>query len=197
LGAAPVSRRGFLRASAATCGALVAAGTAAGCLASDHYADLTGTETPETLTPKELAVLTAFAARVITPAESAPTATDARIARRVDRELVFSDGRLTGDVRAALALIEHGPVLDLRFRRFTRLPPEEQDAYLAACARSSWSLRRNAFAGLRFLCLFLYYSDDRTWRSIGYGGVMVDRKLPEASNAREALDTPVGAPRPA
>ncbi len=190
-----VSRRGFLKAGAATTGVLLAVSSLPACASKQQYADLCGGEQPETLTPKELAILTAFAERVIAPADGTPTAADARVARRIDRELVFSDGRLTGDVRAALSLIEYGPVLDLRFRRFTRLSPQDQDAYLAACARSSWTLRRNAFAGLRFLCLFLYYSDDRTWRSIGYGGVMVDRKLPEASNALQALDTPVGAAR--
>src|SRR3954469_7983926 len=163
--AGPLSRRGFLKAGATTTGALLALSAAPGCMSS-HYEHLVGDETPETLTPKELAVLTSFADRVLTPADGTPVARDARVARRIDRELVFSDGRLTGDVRAALALIEHGPILDLRFRRFTSLAPAEQDAYLDACARSSWSLRRNAFAGLRFLCLFLYYSDNRTWRSI-------------------------------
>jgi hypothetical protein len=98
-------------------------------------------------------------------------------------------------VRAALTMIEYGPFLDLHLRPFTRLAPDAQDSYLRACAESGWRLRRNAFAGLRFLCLFFYYSDDRTWRSIGYGGPMVDRKLPEAANAIEALDRPLPTAR--
>ena len=174
---------------------LVGAGTLTGCVSSRAYEDRLGAEKPEVLTAKELAVLLAFADRVIMPADGVPSAREARIARRIDRELVFSDGRLTSDVRAALALIEHAPILDLHLHRFTGLAPEDQDAYLDQCAKSSWTLRRNAFAGLRFLCLFLYYSDDRTWRSIGYGGVMVDRKLTEASNALAALDRPVPGPQ--
>ena len=184
-----------MKASAITTAALVSAGTVAGCLTSGRYEDQIGGETPEVLTAKELAILMAFADRVITPGDASPTPRDARVARRVDRELVFSDGRLASDVRAALALIEHAPILDFRLRRFTNLAPADQDAYLAQCAQSGWTLRRNAYSGLRFLCLFLYYTDDRTWRSIGYGGVMVDRKLPEASNALAALDRPVGGPR--
>ena len=163
-----------------------------GCVSSRHYEEQLAGERPEVLTAKELTVLAAFADRMITPVDGVPTAREARIARRIDRELVFSDGRLTDDVRAALALIEHAPILDLRLGRFTSLAASEQDSYLEQCAKSSWTLRRNAYSGLRFLCLFLYYTDDRTWQSIGYGGVMVDRKLPEASNALAALDRPVG-----
>lgn len=187
-----ITRRGFLRASAATTGSLIGAGALAGCVSRASYRALIGDERPEVLSARDLAVLMAFADRIVAPAEDAPTARETRTARRIDRELLFSDGLLTADVRAALSIIEYGPLIDLRWRRFTRLSPAEQDAYLRACATSSWSLRRNAYGGLRFLCVFFHYTDDRTWRSIGYGGPMVERKLPEAANAREALDRPVG-----
>jgi hypothetical protein len=189
----PISRRGFLRAGVATSLALAGAGAISGCLPGPDYGRAVGTEHPEVLSTKQLAILTAFAGRVITPADGGPTAIDARIARRIDRELAFSDGRLADDVGAALTLIEHGTLLDFRFRRFTSLAPDQQDAYLVACARSTWTTRRNAYAGLRFLCLFFYYTDDRTWQAIGYNGPTVDRKLPEAANAIESLDRPLGA----
>ena len=188
-----VSRRGFLKAGAASVAALVGAGSAAAWLARGDDAAVIGDERPEVLSRRELATLMALADRVVMPSAGGPSARDTRTARRIDRELAFSDGRLTADVRAALAVIEYGPVLDFRLRRFTRLGPEEQDAYLAACASSLWHLRRNAFNGLRFLTLFFYYTDDRTWRGVGYAGPMVDRKLPEAANAIEALARPVGA----
>ena len=182
-----LSRRGFLRGGLATSAALAFGGTLAGCLRSDA---IIGDEQPEILTRGELATLTAVADRVITAGAGTPTAREASTARRIDRELTFNEGTLVGDVRAALALVEYGTFLDLHPRPFTRLDAAAQDAYLRACAESSWALRRNAFGGLRFLCLFFYYTDDRTWHSIGYGGTMVDRKLPEAANAREALDQP-------
>jgi hypothetical protein len=191
--AAPlVSRRGFLKAGAASVAALVGAGAAAGWFTRGDDGAVIGDERPEVLSRRELATLMALADRVVAPGDG-PSARATRTARRIDRELAFSDGRLTADVRAALAVIEYGPALDFRLRRFTRLGPAEQDAYLAACASSVWHLRRNAFNGLRFLTLFFYYTDDRTWRGIGYGGPMVDRKLPEAANAIEALARPVGA----
>ena len=182
---AGLSRRGFLRAGVLTTGALAFGGTIASCLRDTHGIE---GEEPEVLSRGELATLAAVADRVIVARDGTPTAREARTARRIDRELTFNEGQLVGDVRAALAMIEYGPYLDLHLRPFTRLDPAAQDAYLQACADSSWTLRRNAFSGLRFLCLFFYYTDDRTWRSIGYGGTMVDRKLPEAANAREVLD---------
>lgn len=187
-----LSRRGFLRAGAITSAALASATMLAGCLRDERSAL---DEEPEILTRGELATLTALADRVIAAADGAPTAREARTARRIDRELTFNEGTLVGDVRAALGLIEYGTVLDLHLKPFTRLDAAAQDAYLRNCAESSWTLRRNAFGGLRFLCLFFYYTDDRTWRSIGYAGPMVERKLPEAANAREVLDRPDGSMR--
>ncbi|MBI3769573.1 MAG: gluconate 2-dehydrogenase subunit 3 family protein [Deltaproteobacteria bacterium] len=190
-----LSRRGFLQAGLLTSGALLGAAVLAGCVRSIPDTEPPGDAYPDVLSRRELAILAALADRVITPAAGTPTARDARVARRIDRELAFNDGSLAGDVRAALTLIEYGPFLDFHLRPFTRLSPAEQDTFLHTCAESGWTLRRNAFGGLRFLCLFFYYTDDRTWRSIGYGGTMVDRKLPEAANAREVLDQPLGSAR--
>jgi len=193
LAASPLSRRGFLRIGAAASAAIVGAGALAGCTHLTH--DDGPDEQPDVLTRRELATLAAIADRVIVPGADGPTARDARTARRIDRELAFNEGTLVDDVRAALALMEYGPFLDLRWRPFTRLAADEQDAYLRASAESRWTLRRNALNGLRFLCLFFYYTDDRTWPAIGYGGPMVERKLPEAANAREVLDRPPGSAR--
>lgn len=183
----PLSRRGFLRAGAVTAAVLAGAGaTTAWWAARDEPAGASD-ERPEVLTPSQLAVLTAFADRVIAAPPDGPSARDARIARRVDRELALTDGRLADDVRGALLLLEYGPLLDGLGGRFTRLAPAQQDAALDAAARSRWAVRRNAFSGLRTVCLFLYYADDRTWPAIGYAGPMVPRKLPEASSALASL----------
>jgi len=113
------------------------------------------------------------------------------VPREGDAELL--DGLRQGEAGAFVALMRQNNQRLYRVARGILKDESEaeeavQDAYLQACAESSWTLRRNAFSGLRFLCLFFYYTDDRTWRSIGYGGTMVDRKLPEAANAREVLD---------
>ncbi len=179
---------------AASSAALAANGAMIGCLGPGLPIDpRQAAERPEVLSHAELQVLSAVAERVIAPAPAGPTALDTRVARRIDRELAIVGGRLAEDVPAALTLIEYGPWLDLRFGRFTTLDAKAQDDSLRTCEHSRFLLRRQAYAGLRLLCLFMHYSDDRTWPSIGYAGPMVPRKLPEAANAIEALDRSLGA----
>ena len=189
----PISRRGFLRIGAVTSAALTGSGAAIGCLGSPPSVDpRLAAERPEVLSHVELVVLAALAERVIAPAPGGPTPLEARVARRIDRELAIVGGRLASDVSAALTLIEYGPWLDLQPRRFTALGTEAQDDFLRSCEGSRWLLRRQAYAGLRLLCLFFYYSDDRSWPGVGYAGPTVVRKLPEAANAIEVLDRPLG-----
>lgn len=188
-----LTRRGFLHASAATTGALIGWGAAGSRAEAKDYAPLVGDERPEVLSTKEFGILTTVAGRMIVPASAGPSVREARTARRIDRELLYSDGRLTRDIRASLVLMEHGPLLDFTIGRFTQLSSAKQDAFLDACARSRWTLRRNAYSGLRVLCMFFYYTDERTWEAIGYDGPGVPRKLAEAGNAIEQLDVPPGA----
>ncbi|MCP3985715.1 MAG: gluconate 2-dehydrogenase subunit 3 family protein [bacterium] len=192
----PVSRRGFLQIGGAASAVIAGGGAGLGCFGSPPPVDPSlAAERPEILSRDELVVLAALAERVIAPAPGGPTPLEARVARRIDRELAIVGGRLASDVPAALTLIEFGPWLDLRPSRFTSLEVEAQDDFLRSCERSGWLVRRQAYAGLRLLCLFFYYSDDRSWPSIGYAGPMVARKLPEAANAIEALDHPLGGAR--
>ncbi|MFQ5417411.1 MAG: hypothetical protein ACE5FL_10240 [Myxococcota bacterium] len=193
----PLSRRGFLRIGAAASASLAGGGAMIGCHGAESPLDpRLAAEQPEFLSRDELVVLATVAERVVASAPSVPTSLETRIARRIDRELAIVGGRLASDVRAALILIEYGPWLDSRFRRFTALSPDAQDDFLRACEHSRWLLRRRAYAGLRLLCLFFHYSDDRTWPSIGYAGPTVPRKLPEAANAISALGRPLWAGKP-
>jgi hypothetical protein len=81
------------------------------------------------------------------------------------------------ELRALLQLVEHGATV---FRgaatRFTRMSPAEQDATLRDWERSSLTLRRRGFQGLRTLCFLGYWRDDRTWPLIGYTGPMLPKR---------------------
>lgn len=195
-----LSRRGFLGAGSAGLGLLGAGGAWALLGANDAtYRDLANGATPTVLTLKEFAVLDALASAIITPAKGTPSARDAQTARRIDRELAFHlDGRLVPDLKASLAFLEHLPAVDLRGTRFTALSPDGRAGFLEASARSPWQLRRLAYSGVRFLVLFFYYTDDRTWDSIGYAGPTVAAKQFEGGNRIENLPATVrGAPRKA
>ena len=177
----PLTRRQMLKLTGFGAGAL---GLSAALLmrggGSAHYRSLLpGGLVPRTLGEKELAVLHAFCDRIITA--DRPTAREARVAERIDRELAFHAPRLRRDLGAALLLVEHGGPLHLQATRFTRLRPDAQDARLTAMS-VGLDLEQQAFFGLRLVCTFFYYCDERTWPGIHYGGPMTARKPPPADS---------------
>jgi hypothetical protein len=179
-------RRGFLKLSTTAALAISAASTLtmSGCSSADDA--LIGTYQPLALTPKEFAILSAYCACMVPAKSGTPTPAEAAIAKRIDKELTFHDGStLLDDIKAALFLIEHLTLASGYWRRFTRLAPAAQATYLAAMSRSDIGIKRDPVNGLRFMALFFYYTDERTWPQIGYTGPMITRKLPEAHNAVE------------
>ncbi len=180
-----LSRRGFLGTSAAGAAALVAAGgwfwwegDAA------RYQAMAGGAVPTVLSVTELAILGAICETVIAVAPGTPGVAEAQTARRIDRELMFHEGSpLVSDLKLALALLEHLPALDFLGVRFTELSAADRTRFLHNCEASAWSARRQAFAGIKFLILFFYYTDARTWHSIGYSGPQVVEKFYEGGNA--------------
>jgi len=179
-----LSRRGFLGASATGAAALVAAGGWFWWEGDEAaYRAMVAGAMPSVLSVKELAILGAICEAVITVAPGAPGVAEAETARRIDRELTFhADSKLASDVKLSLSFLEHLPPLDLMPARFTRLSAADKEIFLRNCETSPWSARRQAFAGIKFLILFFYYCDARTWRSIGYGGPQVAEKFYEGGN---------------
>ncbi|MDE2135294.1 MAG: twin-arginine translocation signal domain-containing protein [Alphaproteobacteria bacterium] len=190
-----VSRRGFLGAGAVGTTALVTAGSWFWWDGGDAtYRAMIGGAVPAVLNVKELAILGALAETVIAVAPGAPTAGEAETARRIDRELVFHKGsKLVSDVKASLIMLEHLPALDFLGTRFTALDAADKTHFLRNCETSSWSARVQAFTGLKFLILFFYYADSRTWRSVGYGGPQVAGKFFEGGNTIANLPPVAGA----
>lgn len=176
-----LTRRRLLEVSLVTAGAL---GAGSALLmrggGDEHYRSLVPPgAAPRVLSEKELAVLRVFCDRVI--AARAPSAVEARVAERIDRELQFHTARMKSDLKAALLLVEHGGPLHGRTTRFTRLTAAEQDAHLTRMALGL-SVERQAFAGLRLMAIFFYYCDERTWPGIHYAGPMATRKRPPADS---------------
>lgn len=178
LGAHPITRRGFLRRSAAAAVCLAGAGLLqAGC--GEEALPLPPGEHPLVLGPADYGVLRALCARLVPGGPNHPGAVDLRVPLRVDRELSFHGERLRSDVRDALRLIEWGALLT-RLQRFSRLDARAQDAELEALARSRLAVRRTAFQGVKFLVMFFHYTQDPAWAGIGYDGPWVARRAPAA-----------------
>ncbi len=179
-----LSRRGFLSAGAIGLGALGITASWLWLRTDDRtYRAMVGGAEPVVLTVGELAILKTLADAVVEPASGAPTADQAETARRIDRELFFHRRtKLVSDVRLSLSLIEWLPVAGFAGRKFTALSAADKALFLRGCETSRWSIRSQAFSGLKFLIFFFYYSDDRTWPSIGYAGPTVPEKFFEGGN---------------
>lgn len=63
---------------------------------------------------------------------------------------------------------------------FSKLKPEQQDRQLAWLERSPLGILRMAFFGLKTYACMGYYSLEKVWNDIGYGGPLVpDRPFPD------------------
>lgn len=152
-----------------------------------HYRSLH----PEGVTPlvfsdKAFGVLCVLCDRLLPGKDVAdptrPSALEARIAERIDKELTFHTPRMKRDVELALLFLEHGGLLHVSMTRFTRLSPEDQDALLQKMLEGT-QFERQAINALKVLALFFYYADDRTWKGIHYDGPQgIKRKAPSADS---------------
>lgn len=134
------------------------------------------------LSATEFDTLAAIARVLIGASVSQPGTHDARTAERVELELTKIQGRVASDVKAALKLVEYLPVFWGTGTRLTRLPVESQHEMVDRMRLSDNLLIRSAYSGLRFLCVFFYYSDSRAWPRIGYAGPTVQAKFYEGGN---------------
>ena len=99
---------------------------------------------------------------------------------------VFIDGLLFDlpatsqrQARLMLRVVEHGThFFDLKTKRFTRLSPPEQDAYLRGWMESSLGARRVIFRALKTMAALGFYAQPSSWESIGYDGPVLDRDYP-------------------
>ncbi len=170
-------------------GALLATGTALALRGggAEYYRSLHPKGvTPKNLSEKAFATLCVFCQRVLPakdPADPArPDALEARIAERIDLEIAFHTPKMQRDLELALLWLEHGALLHFSTTRFTHLSPERQDALLQKMA-GGIEYERQVFTALKMLAVFFFYSDERSWKGIGYDGPPgTARKRPPADS---------------
>ncbi|MGZ3416660.1 MAG: gluconate 2-dehydrogenase subunit 3 family protein [Polyangiales bacterium] len=105
-----------------------------------------------------------------------PTPRECEVAEFVDAYAAAAEPAVRSDLLAAIGAIEHVfPLLYGHVHRFTALSPSAQDQVLASMERSSSSLIRGAFNGLKACLMMGYWRDPRTWGAIGYDGPRVNR----------------------
>ncbi len=123
-------------------------------------------------TAGEFTTLSAFCQAVL-PGPEASEAVGATPAR-IDREVSHWSARNRSLVKSVLALIEEGTRYFLfSWRPFSQLSVAGRQEYLSGWETSALDLRRQAYQVMRMLALFYYYSQDATWKAIGYDGPWV------------------------
>jgi len=132
------------------------------------------------LTRKEFAVVTQAAVRIL----GLPDEEGEEIGVFIDDLLAGLPVTSQGQARVMFRVVEHGTHLfDLKRRRFTRLEPADQDAYLRGWMESSLGARRLIFRALKTLAALGYYARAESWEAIGYDGPWLGRV--EVSALRE------------
>jgi hypothetical protein len=166
-----VSRRGFLQGVAGgTAAVAVASLLPAGC--APDYANRRGDgDALRTLTPKEYAVARAAAEALLVGVPVDPDA----VASGIDAELALVGEPVRTDMKTVLSLMEHGPLLSFRRRRFSALSPDDRRKVLDDWATSRFNLRRAAFQALKGFVIFYAYIDDSTRPLTGFAGSWPER----------------------
>jgi hypothetical protein len=69
-------------------------------------------------------------------------------------------------------------LFDFRFSSFLDMKPDDQDSYLQDWMTSTLTFRRQVFVALKRLSVSMYYTDHRSWGSIGYTGLFLPWERP-------------------
>ena len=132
------------------------------------------------LTGRRFATFLKVADRIIPPDENGPGGGLPEVAGIVDWAMDHIDPDLRKRLLTFLTIFEY---LGFFFggKPFSKLDPERQDRQLRWLERSPLGLFRMAFFGLKTYACMGYYSLEKTWPTIGYGGPLVpDRPFPES-----------------
>jgi hypothetical protein len=135
------------------------------------------------LTPKELAVVTALAWRLIPRRDGFPDVEALQVARGCDRILALVDATALTETKQLLLLLENALPNFLFGRRtstFTVMSTDEQDEVLREWQTSRITVRRSGFTALRGLVMAAYFQSDKTWAPTGYPGPIAALHDPNA-----------------
>jgi hypothetical protein len=167
-----ISRRSFL--------ALAGSGAALGTIArlpAPALAQAAPAATPF-FSADESDILAAIVERMVDSGlPDAPRVRDTACVATIDRLCASLDPALTQPLPILMRAVDWGPyVFDWRFARFRELDADGKDASLRGWMTSSLGLRRLAFAALKNLAMLGWYSQDESWKAIGYQGPLVGRR---------------------
>ena len=169
-----LDRRRFLKRTLAGAGIVLGAGGLPLALRATRLRPLPPGAALRCFTPAEYSIVADVADRMLAglPADQ-PTPEQVGVALKADALMALSDPDTQKDFKQLLGLFDNalaGFLFDGRTAPFSALDAAAQDRALRAWRDSRLPLRRSGFQGLRRLCLAMYYSDPRSYPSLGYPG---------------------------
>lgn len=124
-------------------------------------------------------MLTAIVERMVFTGDAdarMPAVQDTRAIETIDHVLLQLDPSVQSQLGWLLTIFQWAPpLLQLKFKTFTGMSPEERDDYIRDWATSNLETRKLAFRALKNLSMLGYYSQDATWKGIHYDGPWAPR----------------------
>lgn len=130
-------------------------------------------------------VVHALAEACVPTAAGFPAVEQAEVVKRVDEELFFVSDGISGDLKAALYLVEMLPMTYGHFSRFSRLSVAERREFLTRASGTSDDTVRAVIANLSGMMRWYYFGHPSTWNAIGYDGPFMN--LPEKRSEQRVL----------
>ncbi len=115
-----------------------------------------------------------------------PAGVDLDVLDRIDEEIFSQPPHVASDLKAAIQLIEHAPLLLGHFHRFSALPVDRRAVVFTQLLQRGPQVVVQSAAALKQLSSLSYFGNERVWGAIGYDGPWQKMPVPPASRARWA-----------
>lgn len=137
-------------------------------------------QVPQTLTffsKREYLIFEAIAERMVgLPSAGEPGVKGVGVASRADRFLAGADPEVQDQLHQ-LFTVFNAPfftfLFDFRLHSFLNMSASDKDSYIRDWMTSSLGFRRTAFQALKGVSMSMFYTDNRSWKEIGYEGMFM------------------------
>jgi hypothetical protein len=142
-------------------------------------------QAPKDLTffsPREYIIFEAIAEQVVgVPSAGQPSIKEIGVATRADQFLAGADPEVQDQLHQLLTVFNAAFFtffFDFRSSSFLNMSAPDKESYIRDWMTSKIGFRRTGFQALKRISLSMFYTDSRSWKEIGYDGILMpeDRK---------------------
>jgi hypothetical protein len=127
--------------------------------------------------PREYLIFEAVAERIIgLPSPGQPSIKDVGVASRADQFLAGADSEAQDQLHQLFTVFNAAFftfLFDFRFSSFLNMSAPDKDSYILDWMTSKFGFRRTGFQALKRVALSMFYTDNRSWKEIGYEGMFM------------------------